>query len=312
LELLIFDNLVSLHPKKTNMHHTLDLHFQGYNEAIAAFLIESSAGPILIETGPYSTFDALRKGLRTYGYAPEDIKHVLLTHIHFDHAGAAWALASMGAQVYVHPFGKGHLHDPTKLVASATMIYGDQMDTLWGEMRAIPEELLMTPDHEEPVVIGERKFTALHTPGHARHHIAWQLADTIFSGDVAGAKIDGGPVVPPCPPPDINLEDWNASIDLILKRKPSTLVLTHFGAESNVENHMADLKRMLNDWAYWMRDKWEMALSQEEITPQFMEYTNAQLSTAGVSEQGLKQYEAANPAWMSVAGLIRYWKKKLS
>lgn len=292
------------------MYKTLDLKFRGLDDSIAAFLIESSDGPILIECGPFSTFGALTAGLNKYGYRPEDVRHVLLTHIHFDHAGAAWAFAKNGANIYLHPFGARHMHDPSKLVASATMIYGDMMDALWGRMEGIPEERLRVTEHLQKVKIGEHTFTSLHTPGHAKHHIAWQLDDTIFTGDVAGCKIGDSPVVPPCPPPDINIEDWIASIDLILSRNPKRLVLTHFDEVSDSSQHMTELKSILNDWSEWIRVRWEQGATAEELTPQFVEYTNDQLRKTGASEVTVKKYEAANPPWMSVAGLIRYWKKR--
>ncbi|WP_370088169.1 MBL fold metallo-hydrolase [Ekhidna sp.] len=292
------------------MYHTLDLHFQNYDHAIAAFLIETEDGPVLIESGPYSTFPSLEKGLASHGYKVADVKHVFLSHIHFDHAGAAWAFAEKGANIYLHPFGAEHMHDPTKLVASATMIYGDQMDILWGKMDKIARNKLKVVEHEEVVEIGGQSFRALHTPGHAKHHIAWHWKDTIFTGDVAGVKIDGGPVVPPCPPPDINLEDWLHSIDLVLSKNPNRLVLTHFGEEMNPNIHMTELKEILNDWSMWIKQKWEEGLSNDEITPLFMKYTAQQLEDRGVSGTGIKQYEAANPSWMSVAGLVRYWMKK--
>ena len=292
------------------MYHTLDLHFQNYEHAIASFCIESDDGLILIESGPYSTFKSLKSELEGKGLSIDDVKHVLLTHIHFDHAGAAWALAEKGANIYLHPFGSTHLQDPTKLVASATQIYGDQMDTLWGKMKVISEENIRIVEHLEVLQIGGKTFTSLHTPGHAKHHIAWQHKDVIFTGDVAGVKINGGPVVPPCPPPDINVEDWIKSIELIIKRNPKRLVLTHFGEITNIELHMDQLKAILEDWSGWMKEKWESGLSNEQITPLFMKYTSNQLKENGVSEIGTKQYEAANPSWMSVAGLVRYWKKK--
>lgn len=292
------------------MYHTLDLHFQNYDHAIASFLIESDDGPILIESGPYSTFGSLEKGLAKHGYQIQDVKHVLLSHIHFDHAGAAWAFAEQGATVYLHPFGADHMHDPTKLVASATMIYGDQMDTLWGKMEGIPKKNLKVVNHNEVVKIGGQIFTALHTPGHAKHHIAWHWKDIIFTGDVAGVKIEGGPVVPPCPPPDINLEDWLHSIETVLSKNPNTLVLTHYGEQPNPTIHMTELKEILTDWSHWIKKKWQEGLTNEEITPLFMDYTSRQLRDRGVSELGIKQYEAANPSWMSVAGLVRYWKKQ--
>ncbi|WP_424962532.1 MBL fold metallo-hydrolase [Ekhidna sp.] len=293
------------------MYHTLDLHFQNYEHAIASFLIETDEGPVLIESGPYSTFPSLEKGLSNHGYKVSDVKHVLLSHIHFDHAGAAWAFAEKGAKIYLHPFGHDHMHDPTKLVASATMIYGDQMDTLWGKMEGIPKKNLKVMEHEEVVEIGGHSFKAIHSPGHAKHHIAWQWKDTIFTGDVAGVKIEGGPVVPPCPPPDINIEDWLQSIDLILSKNPNRLVLTHFGEEMNPNIHMQELREILKDWSEWMKVKWEAGMSNDEITPEFMAYTAKQLKDRGVSDHGIKLYEAANPSWMSVAGLVRYWKKKL-
>ena len=292
------------------MYHTIDLHFQGLESTIASFLIESSDGPILIETGPYSTFPSLEGGLALRGYKISDVKHVLLSHIHFDHAGAAWAFAEAGATIYLHPFGVHHMHDPTKLVASATMIYGDKMDTLWGQMKGIEQEQLKAMKPNEKLKIGDQQFVALHTPGHAKHHIAWQWGETIFAGDLAGVKINNGPVVPPCPPPDINLEDWNNSIDLVLSKKPSSLVLTHFGVEKDPSSHMREMKEILNNWAFWMKTKWESGYSNDEITPQFMEYTANQMRQKGVSEIGIQQYEAANPSWMSVAGLVRYWKKQ--
>ena len=292
------------------MYHTLDLHFLGYEHAIASFMIESREGPILIESGPYSTFPHLKNALADHGYQIEDVKHVLLSHIHFDHAGAAWAFAKHGAKIYLHPFGAGHMHDPTKLVASATMIYGDQMDVLWGKMEGIPKENLVEMAHEQKLTIDEHTFTALHTPGHAKHHIAWELGKTIFTGDVAGVKIADGPVVPPCPPPDINIEDWFGSIQLILDRNPAELVLTHYGSRTNVHGHMMALQEMLHNWAYWIKTNMESGMTADALTPLFMQYTNSQLRVHGVSEEGLKQYEAANPAWMSVAGLMRYWGKK--
>ncbi len=294
------------------MIHTLDLQFLGLQEAIGSFLIETNDGPVLIETGPYSTFSNLDIAIQKVGFQVSDIKHVLLTHIHFDHAGAAWAFAKYGAKIYVHPFGAPHLAEPSKLYNSAKMIYGEEMERLWGIMENIAPDQIISPTHGEEVTLGDKTFKALHTPGHAKHHIAWQLEDVIFTGDVAGVKIGEGPVVPPCPPPDINLEDWNASLDIILDSGATQLYLTHFDAVHNVQKHISALRIILNDWAQWVKAKWESGLTAEEITPAFSEYTANQLRAQGVNELGVKQYAAANPSWMSVAGLIRYWKKRAS
>lgn len=294
------------------MYHIIDLHFMEYKHAIASFLIESTEGPILVETGPYSTFEHLKAGLKRHRYEPEDIRHVFLSHIHFDHAGAAWTFARNDANIYLHPFGVNHMHNPDRLVASATMIYGDQMDTLWGKMERIRRENLIVCEHDQIIEIGDQTIRSLHTPGHAKHHTAWQWQDIIFTGDTAGVKIEGGPVVPPCPPPDISLEDWMNSIDIILSKKPNALVLTHYGEVQNPTIHLQELKEILYDWAYWIKEKWEGGLSNEQITPLFVRYIAKQLKDKGVSDLGIKQYEVANPSWMSVAGLVRYWKKKLA
>jgi glyoxylase-like metal-dependent hydrolase (beta-lactamase superfamily II) len=292
------------------MIHILDLQFQGLEDVIAAFIVETSDGPVLIETGPYSTYQQLVAGVAKNGYNIQDIKHVLVSHIHFDHAGASWALAENGAKIYLHPVGAPHMAHPEKLVQSATRIYGDQMDTLWGALKPIPEEQLIICQHNEPVIIGDQTFVPWHTPGHASHHIAWQWKDNLFTGDVAGVKIQEGMVVPPCPPPDINLEDWKESIDLIRKLPLNTLYLTHYGPIDSITNHLDALEEILHDWAYWIKPYVDAGHKQEEVVPLFQEYVAKQLTEFGISEHAQVQYESANPSYMSVSGLMRYWKKK--
>ncbi|WNJ16047.1 MBL fold metallo-hydrolase [Pontibacter sp. G13] len=291
------------------MLHTIDLQFF-VDHAIAAFVVETSAGPVLIESGPHSVFPHLKDRLGELGYQPSDIKHVLLTHIHFDHAGAAWAFAKEGATTYVHPKGYKHLHDPEKLYNSAKRIYGDQMEHLWGLMEGIPESQLVAVEDEQTLEIGDTKFKAWFTPGHASHHIAWQWGDQLFTGDVAGCKIEGGPISPPCPPPDIDIEAWMSSIQRIRDLAPKTLHLTHFGEIHDVEGHLNGLVKILEDWKAWMKTPFEAGKSVPEIVPEFKAYAAAQLKEAGLDDQAIARYEAANPAWMSVAGLMRYWKKK--
>lgn len=293
------------------MVHILDLGFMGHKETIAAFLIESSAGPVLVETGPHATFPNLERAINAIGYRTSDIRHVLLTHIHLDHAGAAWAFAKNGATIYVHPFGARHLQDPSKLMESARRIYLDQMDSLWGEMQAIPGDLIKEVEDKAIMEIGQYKFKALHTPGHAVHHIAWQLDDILFSGDVAGVKIGkNGFVVPPCPPPDINIEVWIDSINLLRKLNLSAIYLTHFGKVTNILHHLNDLEERLLDWSEWIKPHYDAAKTVKEIIPEFEKYVRNQLIKHGMEEEGLKKYESANPSWMSVAGLMRYWKKR--
>lgn len=294
------------------MIHILDLQFLGLSQAIAAFLVETSEGPVLVETGPHSVSEHLEKEVARCGFKMTDIKHVFITHIHFDHAGGAWALAQQGATIYLHPFGKRHLGEPSKLYASAKRIYQDKMEMLWGKMEAIADENLQTVEHGESITIGDTTFIAHHTPGHAVHHIAWQVGENIFTGDVAGVKIAKGIVVPPCPPPDINIEDWIASINLLRQLDIKALYLTHFNKITNVNEHLDNLEKMLWDWANWMKPHFEEGTDQAEIVPKFMDYTKQQLLKHGLNEMEIEQYEAANPSWMSVAGLMRYWKKRIA
>jgi len=293
------------------MIKTIDLNFCGQSNTIGAFLYESAVGPILLETGPYSTFDTLCAGIREHGYAPKDIKHVFLTHIHLDHAGAAWAFAKMGAKIYTHPFGKQHLADPSRLIESAARIYGDKMDSLWGEMQAIPKEMIVSVKDAEMVRLAETTVRSWHTPGHARHHVAWQINRELIAGDVAGVKILNGPVVPPCPPPDIDLEDWAYSIRRMKALDLNRLHLTHFGSLVNTHSHLEELEKTLNEWAEWMRPFAEDQTPKDKVVTLFEEYVTGQLKAAGLSAEQISRYDKANPAWMSVYGLTRFWSKKL-
>lgn len=290
--------------------HILDLDFLETKDAIASFLIKTDIGPILIESGPESTFLSLEKAVQNLGFNMQDIQHVLLTHIHFDHAGAAWRLAQLGAKIYVHPLGKPHLESPEKLWNSAKLIYGEDMDRLWGQMQPIPENQVIAVKDGEVLEFGDTRIKALHTPGHAIHHIAWNYDGNIFTGDVAGVKIDGGPVVPPCPPPDIHIEAWKNSLAILKAENPRALYLTHFGIINQIDQHLDDLSYILDEWARWIKPYFEKGEDQQLVIPKFMEFTQSQLKKEGCSEELVKVYEYANPSWMSVAGLYRYWKLK--
>ncbi|MDN5203031.1 MBL fold metallo-hydrolase [Fulvivirgaceae bacterium BMA10] len=292
------------------MIKVLDLNFQETGQTIASFLIETSIGPILIESGPYSSFENLKQKIGENGYSIEDVQHVLITHIHLDHAGAAWALAQHGAKIYLHPFGEKHMADPTRLWNSAKLIYGDDMERLWGDMQAIDQENLEIVSHGERLIFGDVEITGWHTPGHAKHHIAWQLNDVLFSGDVAGVKINDGPVVPPCPPPDIDLEAWEESLTLIKGLDLKRIYLTHFGIIENIVDHLAELEHNLSGWSMWIKDKFELNRDVESLVPEFQAFTTAQMKDQGLDDHTIRQYEIANPSWMSVVGLMRYWKIK--
>lgn len=290
--------------------HTLDLHFLEEESSIASFLIETTEGLVLIESGPETTFHVLTDEIKKLGFDWKEIKHLLLTHIHFDHAGAAWKFAQNGTKVHVHPFGLPHLQNPEKLWNSAAMIYGDDMNRLWGKMESIDSELLIPADEGDVITVGDAVFHVHYTPGHAVHHNAYQFNKIIFTGDVAGVKIGEGPVVPPCPPPDINIGLWKDSILKLKQLNPDYLYLTHFGKIENPQEHLNELEIILDDWANWMKPHFDANRNPDEITPEFMEYTKTQLLQAGVSEADIQKYEYANPSWMSVTGLLRYWKLK--
>ncbi len=290
---------------------TLDLHFQKEGHTIASFLISDQNHHVLVETGPESTWLQLVSELRKHQLTPNDIDAVLLTHIHFDHAGAAWKLAAAEAKIYVHPIGLPHLASPEKLWQSAAQIYGEaNMEKLWGRMEPIEKERLIPTADFKGIAIGKMTFTPLHTPGHAIHHIAWKLGQNIFTGDVAGVKINEGPIVPPCPPPDIHLEDWKASMEKILAQNPDLLYLTHYGAVNNPRQHFDQLKEVLDDWAEWIKIHFQAGTEKTLIEREFMEHTENQMTAAGASPAVQRLYELANPSWMSVSGLLRYWKLK--
>lgn len=288
----------------------IDLNFQNTKESIGSFLIRTEKGPVLIESGPESTYTELVKGIARAGYEVSDIHAVLLTHIHFDHAGAAWKFAEYGAKVYVHEIGLPHLANPEKLWNSAAQIYGEDMERLWGKMEPIAENRLVAANDGDVIDFGDVQFKVIYTPGHAVHHNAYQLNDVIFTGDVAGCKIENGPVVPPCPPPDINLELWKESLQKLRDAKPKYLYLTHFAKHDHPEELFTNLEAELDNWANFIKMHYDARVPVEEIIPKFMKFTSDAFKLKGLTEEEIQVYEYANPSWMSVNGLLRYWKLK--
>ena len=290
--------------------NVLDIHFLGETQVIANYLIESNDGLILIETGPETAFNHLKKAIEKAGFKWKEVKHVLLTHIHFDHAGAAWKFAENGAKIYVHPIGLPHLNNPEKLWNSAKRIYQDDMERLWGEMKPIDKTLLVPVDDGDVLNLGGVVFKTHYTPGHAIHHNAYQFGEIIFTCDVAGVKINDGPVVPPCPPPDIHIENWKRSIEKLVALNPTRLYLAHFGAVNHPKEHLNDLVAVLDDWKNWIKPYFDQSIPAEEIVPKFVKYTQDQLKRKNVSDENLERYEKGNPSYMSVTGLLRYWRLK--
>ena len=289
---------------------TLDLNFQGRSHAIAAFLIRQGDAVVLIESGPGSTLPALEAGLAKVGLSPADVTHVLLTHIHLDHAGAAGWLAKQGAEIYVHEIGAPHMLNPEKLIGSATRIYGDRMDTLWGEFLPVPENRLKIPKDAEEIAIGNLIFLPIHTPGHAEHHFSYLFEDMLFCGDVGGVRIPGYQYLRvPMPPPELHLERWHKSIARLRKEKFSRIAPTHFGMFDDPAWQLDEVEKGLDTAERWLEHAMPDEPPIEELRQSFTEWMMAEGDKIGLDEAVVKAYEVANPLGMSADGLLRYWKK---
>lgn len=289
---------------------TLDLNFQDKTQAIASYLIRHGDGAVLIESGPGSTLPALEDGLAKEGLSPRDITHVLLTHIHLDHAGAAGWLSRQGAEIYVHPNGAPHMLNPEKLLASATRIYGDRMQTLWGEFLPVAESQLKVPKDAEEITIGNLKFLAINTPGHAEHHYSYLFEDVCFSGDVGGVRIPGYQYLRvPMPPPELHFGKWRESMARLRGLKFSRIAPTHFGIFDDADWHLNELEKNLNAAERWLEKTMQGDPSIEELREKFSTWMVEQGNAHKLSDAVIKAYALANPPGMSADGLMRYWRK---
>jgi glyoxylase-like metal-dependent hydrolase (beta-lactamase superfamily II) len=289
---------------------TLDLNFQGKAQAIAAYLIRHSSGAVLIESGPGSTQEALQQALAANGLSVGDITHVLLTHIHLDHAGAAGWFARQGAEIYVHPVGAPHLLHPEKLLASAGRIYGDRMQTLWGEMLPVPEAKLHIAQDGEEIVIGALRFLPINTPGHAEHHFAYLFEDVLFSGDVGGVRIPGYQYLRvPMPPPELHFGKWRESVARMRRESFARIAPTHFDIYDDPDWQLRAVEKDLDATERWMEHIMPQDPPVEALRQQFTDWMNEQGLEQGLSADVVRAYELANPPGMSADGLQRYWRK---
>lgn len=274
----------------------IDLRHGGKERTIASYLLDTDDGPALFDCGPTTSIAALESGLGRHGLALRDVRHLLLSHIHLDHAGAAGVLARMHPQLQVHvsEVGAPHLVDPSRLERSARRLYGDAFDTLWGELAPVPQENVHVVEDR---VVGLDCFP---TRGHAEHHVSYLDRDgTLYAGDAAGVRISPGRyVLPPTPPPDLDVDAWDATIATIEDRAPERLALIHFGVFDDVQRHLADLRLELQDWADFVRG----GASEEE----FVGYVRAELENSG---EHLVDYDDAMPFWQSYRGLERWARK---
>lgn len=297
--------------------HTLDLYFQGLPESIAAYLVEGPAGVLLVETGPMTTLETLKVRLAERGLSPQDVQDVLVTHIHLDHAGAAGWWAQQGARVYVHHVGAPHLVDPSKLWNSASRIYGDLMETLWGEVVPAPAEQVTALHDGDVVEAAGLTLEALDTPGHAWHHHvfrlenAFHLGNVAFAGDAAGVRVPGSQWVSlPAPPPEFNMEAWEQTLDRIQAEQFDSLYLTHFGQVTDVDNQVQQLRTVMQAAVAFVRREMEAGTERDDLVQKYIEWNREQAQAAGMSPSAFDQYEAANPLYMSVDGIMRYWRKQ--
>jgi glyoxylase-like metal-dependent hydrolase (beta-lactamase superfamily II) len=273
----------------------LDLRHLGRERVIGCYLLETEEGPALFDCGPASRFETLLDRLRERGLALADLRHLLLSHIHLDHAGATGVLVREHPELQVHvsEVGAPHLVDPSKLIASATRLYGDELEPLWGEIVPVPRENVH--------VVGSRVLgrDCFPTPGHASHHVCYLDDDgTLLAGDAAGVRIEPSPfVLPPTPPPDVDVEAWHRTVAEIRARAPERLALIHFGVFDDVGRHLDELELRLDEWV-------ELVAGGVAET-EFVERALAQLDAASAEE-----YATAMPLEQSYAGLRRYVDKR--
>ncbi|MCG8467185.1 MAG: MBL fold metallo-hydrolase, partial [Gemmatimonadetes bacterium] len=297
----------------------VDVLHRDVPSAIGTGVLEYGEGVAIIDPGPTTCLSALERGLVELGTSLADVRAVLLTHIHLDHATASGTIVSRvpEARVYVHPRGAIHMIDPTRLLASAGRIYGDEMEALWGDFLPVPAESVVEIDEGDVVELGDRTLEIAYTPGHAKHHVAYFERDTstAWVGDVGGIRIPPGRPIPVTPPPDIDVEAWNASMDRVAAWEPTRIVPTHFGPAEDPAAHFAELRSELESWATQV----ERSLAGDTGEPDTAVDAEraaafAEWVVAGLRERmpadAVDTYVNAFGAGDSWWGLARYWRKK--
>jgi glyoxylase-like metal-dependent hydrolase (beta-lactamase superfamily II) len=291
----------------------VDLEFIGRPHAIASAIVQSSGGVAIVDPGPSTCLGTLELGLQKHGVQWSDVRHILLTHIHLDHAGATGTIVREHPHVgvFVHERGAPHMVDPQKLIDSASRLYGDRMDRLWGEIAPVPAANLTVLAGGERIDAGGRAFEVAYTPGHASHHVSFldRSSGVAFVGDTAGVRIDEGYVLPPTPPPDIDLEKWRGSLDAIEAWSPDTVFLAHFGPVANVRPHLETLWGNLEEMATWVRQTLDDPGSDEERSRTFADRLRQDMRRS-MNDQQVAAYPVAAPFEQLWLGLARYWRKR--
>jgi glyoxylase-like metal-dependent hydrolase (beta-lactamase superfamily II) len=291
----------------------LDLDFLGVARIIATVVVHGPGGAALIDPGPSSTLPALRAGLARAGLPLEEVRAILLTHIHLDHAGATGTLVreNPALRVYVHEKGAPHLVDPAKLVASATRLWGSDMDRLWGEVCAVPGKNLEVLTGGERFSAGGRELDVAYTPGHASHHVSFFNADSgiAFVGDTAGVRLPPTSfIMAAAPPPDIDLEAWRDSLRRIADWRPGTIFVTHFGPYTPVAAHLTEMASQLELTSALVTASLARPGTDEEREAWFADQLRRELRRR-MSEAEAHAYEVAGRFDLSWRGLARYWRK---
>jgi glyoxylase-like metal-dependent hydrolase (beta-lactamase superfamily II) len=291
----------------------IDLQFHGRPQVIAAGLVQGRDGVAIIDPGPTTCLPTLEQGLQANGIRWPDVRHILLTHIHLDHAGATGTIVREHPhiKVLVHERGARHMADPSRLIESATRIYGDQMEHFWGEFAPVPAGSLVSLTGGERIEAGGRTFDVAYTPGHASHHVSFFDASSgiAFVGDTGGVCINGGYVLPPTPAPDIDVELWQGSVDRILAWSPATLMLTHFGPVTGARPHLATLMENLKTTSGIALSLLNEPGSDEERGRAFAEMLR-HLLRRHMTESEVMTYVVAAAYEHLFSGLARYWRKK--
>jgi glyoxylase-like metal-dependent hydrolase (beta-lactamase superfamily II) len=294
----------------------VDLNFLGVPEIIATAVLHGTSGVALIDPGPSTTLESLTASLARMSISIADVRQILLTHIHLDHAGATGTLVRQNPaiEVFVHERGAPHMIDPSKLLASAGRLYGLDMDRLWGDFLPVAPDRVRALKGEERIRAGGRNLEVAYTPGHASHHVTYFDPSTrvAFVGDTAGIRRQGRDhVMPPTPPPDIDLDAWRVSEDRILSWDPDTLFLTHFGPFHGARVHFQDMTERLALWSRIVRRLLaDASLDEDRRLSEFMSEALLELKRkVGATEA--EQYNRAGRLDYSWQGLSRYWKKAL-
>jgi glyoxylase-like metal-dependent hydrolase (beta-lactamase superfamily II) len=295
----------------------VDTMMAGREAVTSAYLIQAEE-PALVETGPTTSVDAVLDGLAGLGLGANDLAHIVVTHIHLDHAGGTGRLAGYfpQARVWVHDRGAPHLADPSKLLRSAARVYGEEhMRELFGPVDPVPPDRLAPVSDGDRVELGGRALEVMYTPGHASHHIALVDSTTgaLFTGDALGIHLPDVRVLRPAtPPPDIDIELSVDSIRRIQARASPVLMFSHYGPVEEVDELCELAERRLRKWARIVREAMDETSELDRVTEILRDRTASELSEAaeGTDAADIERYEILSSWEMNAAGLIRYWTKR--